>query len=403
MIYNMKQIYLLIISVLLSGLSYAQAPKIIYKAVIRDVSNELVSEKEVDMKISILQAVNDSDPNNIYTEKHTTTTDEQGSVSIDVGTGTTSNDFEAEDKYRDFNNIDWSVGKYSIKAEIDINRENNYTNLGTDLISNDFFVKNSGNINADDVSDDFSDHKFVTAEEKSQITRNKIQIDTLKKNVNKLSEKLSSINSREVILNGLLHKRIKSLEEVVFPERVLKIGDKHKGGFIFHIFEPGDAGYVAGETHGLIAAMSDEPRVIAWTLPDYQNITVPGGGARSDKNGAANTDAIIAQIGIASKDYAAGLCRLYSTPGNDDEGKWYLPSISELKLMFENLADSDVNHVNGGDDDPNNIGKFNKFYPGYWSSTEKNEASSLRMFFDDGLRTYTTKDNELFVRPIRAF
>jgi hypothetical protein len=37
------------------------------------------------------------------------------------------------------------------------------------------------------------------------------------------------------------------------------LGATYGGGKIFYIFQPGDPGYVAGESHGLIAAPSDIP------------------------------------------------------------------------------------------------------------------------------------------------
>ena len=42
------------------------------------------------------------------------------------------------------------------------------------------------------------------------------------------------------------------------------VGDFYQGGVVFHLFEEGETGYVAGETHGLIAAVADQSSGIRW-------------------------------------------------------------------------------------------------------------------------------------------
>ena len=43
-----------------------------------------------------------------------------------------------------------------------------------------------------------------------------------------------------------------------------QVGDFYGGGVVFYIFVEADAGYVAGETHGLIAAVADQSSGIQW-------------------------------------------------------------------------------------------------------------------------------------------
>lgn len=117
----MKRVYTLVAALLLSATSFAQAPeKMSYQAVVRDAGGELVSEQALGMRISILQ--NTTTGTVVYEETHTPISNENGLVSIEIGTGSTSDDFSA---------LDWSAGPYFIKTETDLTAGSNYTIIGT--------------------------------------------------------------------------------------------------------------------------------------------------------------------------------------------------------------------------------------------------------------------------------
>jgi hypothetical protein len=165
-----------------------------------------------------------------------------------------------------------------------------------------------------------------------------------------------------------------------------QIGDFYLGGIIF---------YLDGNGGGKVCALEDQSNNIQWTLPAYQEEAVPGVGATSDTDGAANTDAIIAQTGApAANTYAAGLCRLYSTSGNNDQGLWYLPSKDELNQMYENIGQG--NNLGLG-----NIGNFDNDY--YWSSTENDSSLAWGQKFLNSSQIYDNKDISDFVRAVRVF
>lgn len=112
--------------ILISGQVTAQSPeKMSYQAVIRDAGNNLIVNKPVGMKISILQGSDNGTP--VYAETQTPITNINGLVTLEIGTGSTSDVFSA---------IDWSNGHYFLKTEIDPEGGTNYTITGiSQLIS----------------------------------------------------------------------------------------------------------------------------------------------------------------------------------------------------------------------------------------------------------------------------
>jgi hypothetical protein len=113
----MKRLFTVLAVVLLTATLWAQNPpqKMSYQAVIRDNDNALVKSHSVGMQISILK---DGSP--VYVETHTTSTNDNGLVTIEIGGGTPVTGT--------FSGIDWSLsGSYSIKTETDPEGGTNYT------------------------------------------------------------------------------------------------------------------------------------------------------------------------------------------------------------------------------------------------------------------------------------
>ncbi|MDA9111424.1 fibronectin type III domain-containing protein [Flavicella sp.] len=168
-----------------------------------------------------------------------------------------------------------------------------------------------------------------------------------------------------------------------------EVGDFYQGGVVFYLFEPGDEGYVAGEIHGLTAAIVDQSSAIQWSN-SYGYIT-PNGQAIG--SGSSNTDAIISNQGAPEISYAAGLARAYNGGGYTD---WFLPSKDELFKMCLNKAAIDTTAVaNGGS---------NFSVSWYWSSSQADYNKAVQYFFDNTcyLDAYFTP-NEYAVRAVRAF
>jgi hypothetical protein len=127
--------------VLFPGNITAQAPeKMSYQAVIRNTSNELVKSTSVGMKISILQGSESGTA--LYVETHTTSTNPNGLVTIEIGGGTPVTGT--------FSGIDWSTGTYFIKTETDPSGGTSYSITGTSQILSvpyALFAKTSGSTN----------------------------------------------------------------------------------------------------------------------------------------------------------------------------------------------------------------------------------------------------------------
>ena len=120
-----KSAHLLIITLvcLLIGTSiFAQAPqKMSYQAVIRNTSGTLVTSSSVGMKISILQG--SATGTVIYSETQTASTNANGLVSLEIGTGAIVSGT--------FAGINWANGPYFIKTQTDPTGGTNYTITGT--------------------------------------------------------------------------------------------------------------------------------------------------------------------------------------------------------------------------------------------------------------------------------
>ncbi len=117
-----KNTVIILLLLFICSILNAQSPqKISFQAVIRNASNTVISLRPIGIKISLLQG--SALGKLVYAETQTVTTNFNGLISIQIGTGNVV--------YGSFSAIDWAIGPYFIKTETDPNGGNDYTIIGT--------------------------------------------------------------------------------------------------------------------------------------------------------------------------------------------------------------------------------------------------------------------------------
>jgi len=121
----MKKVFTVLSIILLTVTVWAQSPnKLIYQAVVRNSSNQLVTSHAVGIKISILQG--SASGAAVYVETQAPTSNTNGLIDIIIGSGTVQSG--------DIAKIDWSSGPYYLKTEIDPSGGVSYTVSGATQI-----------------------------------------------------------------------------------------------------------------------------------------------------------------------------------------------------------------------------------------------------------------------------
>lgn len=123
----MKLILTILLFVTVTLNVFAQAPeKMSYQAIIRSQDNSLVVNSNISLKIIVHQGTVSG--TNVYQETHSVTTNSNGLVSLEIGTGTIGTG--------SFSAIAWDKGPYFIETQVDVNGGTNYNIIGiTQLLS----------------------------------------------------------------------------------------------------------------------------------------------------------------------------------------------------------------------------------------------------------------------------
>ncbi|MFC0603134.1 tail fiber domain-containing protein [Winogradskyella pulchriflava] len=124
----MKTITSLLVACLFCCVMYAQNNTINYKALVKDDLGNVVASQGINVRFTIY-----ADAVQVYEETHNPTTDANGIIILDIGSGTTVNVFA---------DIDWSTTT-SLKTEIDTG--SGYVDMGTTAFKSVPYAINAGN------------------------------------------------------------------------------------------------------------------------------------------------------------------------------------------------------------------------------------------------------------------
>jgi len=179
----------------------------------------------------------------------------------------------------------------------------------------------------------------------------------------------------------------------VIEAKEYKIGDEGEGGgIVFYVSKEGFKVYdgMGGSVVCHYLEISKDTLGRSFWFPEHSDIGVKERGLGY---GRTNTYKIVNASSsnmLTEVNCAAYRCSKYSTPSTK-AGEWWLPSMDELDLIYENQKDT-VLATCGGE-------------PGYWSSTEQyDDEARLESFYTGEWYNDFPKDYKKYsVRAVRAF
>jgi len=448
----MKKIFTIIVAITITSSVIAQAPeKMSYQAVVRNSSNQLLQTQTVGMQISILQGSPSGTA--VYVETQTSTTNINGLVSLEIGTGNVI--------IGDFTTINWGSDTYFIKTETDPTGGTSYTITGTSQlmsvpyalhaktaetitgtvnytetdplytawnkstgisitesqisnlthtvdtdtqldstdIANLGFVAGMHTVDTDTQLDSVSIANLgfnaggITTEVDGSITN---EIQTISRTGTTVTLNngggsfTDSVNTYTAGTNITISNNVISATGSSSP--TYSIGDFVYGGIVFFVDATGQ--------HGLVCAFTDQG-ILRWYGGTNGDTRALGDGLFAGEMSTSIIIAAQAAIGDDGFTYAARSCNEYQISiGGHTYGDWYLPSKYELNLMYQNKAAIDARATTtsvGGSAGT----AFTSSW--YWSSTEITSSQVWMQYFVNGTQQNHNKSITHTIRAIRKF
>jgi len=164
-----------------------------------------------------------------------------------------------------------------------------------------------------------------------------------------------------------------------------KVGDTGPGGGLIFFVDYNDQ--YTGLNYLEAAPQSCEGVSKTWSSDTANSlVAVNGWAARAVGAGKANSAAMIANGATSYTADTSGAAFFAETSTCGSKDDWFLGSLGEMKLMYDNLQ---------------GVGGFAS--DGYWSSSEFVAGNAWYQDFYGGFHFDTNKANPVFVRPVRAF
>lgn len=341
----MKELYILLAGLLVSAVSFAQAPSgMSYQAIVRDSGGDLVASTTVGMQISILAGT--AQGTAVYTETQSPSTNANGLVSLEIGTGSTNDNFAT---------IDWASDSYFIKTETDPTGGSNYSITGTSQLMSvpyALYAKASGS--------------SIAGPQGIAGTNGNNGIDGV-----------DGATGPQGIAGTNGNNGINGVDGATGPIGGFThyLGEDYLDGIIFYLYKGGDSA-----ERGLIVAKTE-------STAEWQTILTLVDANRSE-DGAYNTNLM---TNSPAKSYI-------STLG----AAWYLPSVDECFLLYNNRYSAQKGLRAGGHSLlPSGTDSIR-----YWCSTESGINGGFVFSFDrnqNGPVSSEYKKNINRVRGVRAF
>ena len=383
----MKKIFTIAAALLMTASVWAQAPeKMSYQAVIRDASNNLTTTQAIGMQISILQG--GATGTAVYVETQTPTTNANGLVSLEIGTGTVVSG--------DFTTIDWANDTYFIKTETDPTSGTTYTITGTTQLMSVPYALHAKTAESITGTVNYTEtDPIYTASQAANITSNDITVLSNTSGTNTGDQDGSETKvtaGTNVTVTGTGTTASPYVVNATGGTSGHYVGELFGGGIVFYVYNNG--------ANGLIASLDDLDvgSGVAWS---GNTSTLIGATAQSFYDGAANTTAMVTQDATANK--AGTLCDNYTGGSQTD---WYLPASWELNLLYNSAFTINTILENDGNGTTNGLNPemVAPTYGNYWSSTENNSSSAWSYdFYNGNSLSYFNKISAFRVRAVRAF
>jgi len=337
--YTMKYTFS-IIFLLLAVMTHAQAPQAIpYQAEARNSSGAILASTPITLRFTIRNST--STGSILYRETQSVTTTANGMFNVNIGQGTPVSGT--------FASINWGTNAKFLQVELDPAGGSSYINMGTQQMMSVPYALYSNNgvpagISGDILYNNGTNWVKLPAGTEGQV--------------------LTMSSGTPVWKN-------------VPP--TLVIGGTYGGGIIAYILREMDPGYVAHETHGLIAAPYDLGTDIQWGCVG----TLVGTTAGTLGAGYGNTVFI---SGVCGAGTAARLCNDLVLGGYSD---WHLPTTTEFTILY----------------------KYRDFIGGfgtgatvdYWTSTEYDNNRAWIFRYHLGSTSISLKNYPARVRAVRSF